>query len=170
MQPRPVVLAIVFFSIVWWLLSGGEAGSWIVGIPAVVVATGIWLLAMPATPFVGYEIVRFLPFFMLHSVLGGFDVAWRTFHPRIPLSPGVVEYPLRFSNKISQAILVNTISLLPGTLSIEFGESTIFVHVLDNRKDYSNEFAALEKQVARLTGKSEQIQSSTQDGGRSEVH
>lgn len=152
MVSRSIIPAVVSFAALWWLLAEGAATSWLIGIPAVLLAAVVWSIAVPPTPLVWYELFRFLPFFFLRSVLGGFDVARRTFHPRKPLAPDLIRYPLRLPHEISHVMLINAISLLPGTLSAKIGEGYVTVHVLDREKNYTAEFAALERQIARLTG------------------
>ncbi|MES9944702.1 MAG: Na+/H+ antiporter subunit E [Candidatus Thiodiazotropha sp.] len=51
----------------------------------------------------------------------GLDVAWRAFHPRMPITPELIVYPLRLPPGLPRVILVNTVSLLPGTLGTELG-------------------------------------------------
>ena len=164
MASRSIILTAVCFAALWWLLTEGNTMSWMAGIPAVALATLAWSLAVPSTPVVWHEIFRFLPFFFVRSVLGGLDVTWRTLHPRKPLAPDLIRYPLRLPNEVSRVMLINSISLLPGTLSAELGQDYVVVHVLDKHKDYNAEFAALEEHIARLTG--QQIaQSSVQGDG-----
>ena len=164
MASRSIILTVVCFAALWWLLNEGNTLSWLIGIPAVALATAAWTLAVPSTPVVWYEVFRFLPFFFFRSVLGGMDVAWRTFHPRKPLAPDLIRYPLRLPDEVSRVMLINSISLLPGTLSAELGQDYVVVHVLDKHKDYNAEFAALEGHIARLTGQ-KVPRSTVQDGG-----
>ena len=49
-------------------------------------------------------------------------------------------------------ILVNTVSLLPGTLSAELDGQVLKVHVLDGLGDFMPELEALEQSVARMSG------------------
>ena len=53
---------------------------------------------------------------------GGVYVAWRAFDPRMPITPELIEYPLRLPPGLPRVILVNMVSLLPGTLSAELGD------------------------------------------------
>ena len=85
--------------------------------------------------------------FLWHSLKGGVDVAWRAFHPRLPITSKLVEYPLRLPPGLPRVILVNTVSLLPGTLSAELGSQVLKVHVLDSLGDFLAELEALEQRV-----------------------
>ena len=147
----------VLFSIIWWILTDGATLSWWIGVPAVSLAVITSAALLPPVPFVWYELLRFTPSFLLRSLLGGMDVAWRAFHPAMPIAPDLVEYPLRLPPGLQRVFLANTISLLPGTLSAELGENCLTVHVLDGRKDISSEIGAVEQRVARIFGTTLQV-------------
>ena len=93
-----------------------------------------------------------MPFFFRRSLQGGVDVARRAFHPRMPIAPELIDYPLRLPPGLPRVILVNTVSLLPGTLSAELDGQVLKVHVLDGLGDFMPELEALEQSVARMSG------------------
>jgi multicomponent Na+:H+ antiporter subunit E len=65
----------------------------------------------------------------------------------MPITPELIEYPLRLPPGLQRVILVNTVSLLPGTLSAELGGQVLKVHVLDSLGDFLVELQALEQRV-----------------------
>ena len=81
-------------------------------------------------------------------------MAWRAFHPRMPITPELIDYPLRLPPGLQRVILVNTVSLLPGTLSAELDGQVLKVHVLDGLGDFMSELEVLEQSVARISGMS----------------
>ena len=140
------------FSLVWWILADGAASSWWIGVPAVLLAVAASAALLPPAPLLWYGLLRFAPFFLLRSLLGGVDVAWRAFHPRMPIAPELIEYPLRLPPGLPRVFMANTVSLLPGTLSVDLGLECLTVHVLDGRKGLSSEIGAVEQAVARVFG------------------
>lgn len=88
----------VWFAVLWWVVTRGEPASWVIGLPAVVAATLVSVALFPERPWRwrARGMVRFLGYFVGQSVIGGFDVAWRAFHPRLPLTPGLYPYTLGF--------------------------------------------------------------------------
>mgnify|MGYP001813549544 FL=1 len=142
-----VVSRALLFSLLWWALTDGTAGSWWIGAPAVAGAVIMSVTLVPPLGLVWREVMGFVPFFLWHSLKGGVDVAWRAFHPRMPITPGLIEYPLRLPPGLPRVILVNTVSLLPGTLSAELGAQVLKVHVLDSLGDFLAELEALEQRV-----------------------
>jgi multicomponent Na+:H+ antiporter subunit E len=142
-----VISRTLLYSLLWWALTDGTAGSWWIGAPAVAVAVIISVTLVPPLGLVWREVMGFVPFFLWHSLKGGVDVAWRAFHPRMPITPELVEYPLRLPPGLPRVILVNMVSLLPGTLSAELGGQVLKVHILDSLGVFLPELEALEQRV-----------------------
>ena len=143
-------LRAVAFSLLWWVLTAGAVESWWVGAPVVLIATLVSVALVPAVSWSPAGVANFVPFFVWHSLRGGVDVAWRTFHPRMPIQPGLIEYPLRLPPGLSRVIMVNTVSLLPGSLSVELGADCLKIHVLDTRNSVVSEIIMVEQVVARM--------------------
>ena len=144
----------LLFSLVWWVLVGGEMASWWIGVPAVLLAAAASIALLSPVTLVWYELFRFVPFFLIRSLLGGVDVAWRALHPSMPISPHLIEYPIQLPSGLPCVFMANTVSLLPGTLSTELGSRCLKVHVLNGRKDVLSELETLEQRVAALFGTS----------------
>ena len=138
------------YSLIWWVLTNGDGSSWWFGVPAVVLAVITSMTLIPPVPLVWSAWFNFVPFFFIRSLMGGVDVAWRVFHPRLPIAPDLIDYPLRLPPGLAQVIMVNTVSLLPGTLSTELSTGVLKVHVLDGGDDFKMELVAIEEHVARM--------------------
>ncbi len=145
-----LVLRGAAFIVLWWVLADGAPSSWWIGAPAIVLAAGLSLWLIPPMTIDWAAALRFIPFFLARSITGGLDVAWRAFHPRVPIAPDLLRYPLRLPAGLPQVLMVNTISLLPGTLIAELDEDHVTIHVLDGRKQYVAEIEAVESRVARM--------------------
>lgn len=134
----------------WLVLTGADIGSLVVGFPAVLLATlaSRRLVARKRVNFA--SLLAFLPFFLLRSLAAAFDVARRTFAPRLLISPGLVSYDISLRQGLSRVVFMNTVSLLPGTLSAALEDDRLTVHVLDAGRDHPGELARLEKIMARI--------------------
>lgn len=149
---RRLLAPAVLLVLVWFLLSGGAASSWIVGAPAI--AAALVLSRRLAHPPQSWHIepagmLRLAIFFVRESVRAGFDVARRVSarHPRI--SPGWVRYPCRLpAGGPARGLFVLCINLLPGTLAAAAGEHEVLIHALDATTPVADEVAALEQRVA----------------------
>lgn len=147
-------LRAVVFALLWWILTAGAVESWLVGVPVVLIATLVSMALLPVFSWSLTGVVCFVPFFVWQSLRGGVDVAWRAFHPRMPITPGLIEYPLHLSPGLPRVFFVNTVSLLPGSLCAELGVDCLIVHVLDTRKNDLSELMMVEQAVARMFGTS----------------
>ena len=139
-------------SFTWWALTQGAYDSWQVGLPTILTAIFIeYRLSPPKgnrwslSGFLFYAL-----YFLKLSITGGIDVAWRTYHPRLPLNPAMVEYPLRLTSEVARNLFVGTVSLLPGTLSAELGTQSLVVHVLDIDRPFNQELKLIEDRVAAV--------------------
>jgi multicomponent Na+:H+ antiporter subunit E len=96
--------------------------------------------------------LHFVPFFVLTSLRGGLDVAWRALHPRLPIAPVLLHHPLRLPPGTARTFLIDTVSLLPGTLSTDVREATLVLHVLTDSSAAAPGVVRLEQHVAALFG------------------
>jgi len=152
-----IIVRASLFILIWWVLSHGAPLSWLIGIPAVIIAVIVSAVLLPAKPFVWHEFLLFVPFFLIRSLLGGADVAWRAFHPAMPIVPDLIEFSTKLPPGLPQVFMANTISLLPGTLSATLDRSVLKIHVLDSRSDFLAELEVVEQRVARVFGLSLQL-------------
>jgi multicomponent Na+:H+ antiporter subunit E len=139
-------------ALLWLALTGGELASWIVGAPAVALATWVSVLLLPPSGFSVLRFTVFLPRFFLRSLWAALEVAWWALHPRMPLHPAMCSYVVRLESETSRVFFLNLISLQPGTLSVEIeGPGRLLtVHALNAQRDPTPALAALEREVARL--------------------
>jgi multicomponent Na+:H+ antiporter subunit E len=145
-----LVFRTLLFSFIWWILSAGEITSWYIGIPAVAVSVYLSHKLIPGISLNWFAFFRFIPFFVLRSLQGGIDVAWRAFHPHLPITPNLIEYPLQVPAGVARIVMINTVSLLPGTLSADLHKNVLSIHVLDNKNDVARDLVAIEQYVAQI--------------------
>jgi len=90
----------------------------------------------------------YLPVFIWKLILANFDVARRVLSPKIPLNPGIVRVKTNLKGDFGKLALANSITLTPGTLSIDIEGDDLYVHTVDvlgkteaeNRKIISSTF------------------------------
>jgi multicomponent Na+:H+ antiporter subunit E len=75
--------------------------------------------------------MMFLPIFIIEMVKANIDVALRVLNPRLPLKPGFVEVKTNLKKDTSRLFLANSITLTPGTLSLDVKDDRIFVHWIE---------------------------------------
>lgn len=73
----------------------------------------------------------FLFTFILELFKANFDVARRVLTPSLPINPGIVEVKTKLTSKIGRVILADSITLTPGTFTLELEGDRLFVHSID---------------------------------------
>jgi multicomponent Na+:H+ antiporter subunit E len=76
----------------------------------------------------------YLFYLFIAIVKANFDVASRIVRPTIPLNPGIVTVRTRLSSPLGRTVLANSITLTPGTLSVEIKGDLLYVHCIDVRE------------------------------------
>lgn len=145
---------LVIFSVLWYTLAGADNASWIIGFPAVVFVTVLSLMLASSSP-VNIHLLglfHFIPFFLYQSFHGGIDVMRRALSFQQLLDPGLVSYKTLLPEGSARILFVNTISLLPGTLSAELQGNQITIHTLDRGLHIWANIQRLEYHVAALMG------------------
>jgi multicomponent Na+:H+ antiporter subunit E len=69
--------------------------------------------------------------FIVELVKSNFDVALRVISPKLPINPGIVEVKTKLKSKLGRMILTNSITLTPGTFTVELLDDSIFIHWID---------------------------------------
>jgi multicomponent Na+:H+ antiporter subunit E len=78
--------------------------------------------------------------FLRELLTANIDVAYRVLSPSLPIDPDVVAVPLRVESDIAITTIANSISLTPGTLTMDYDEATntLYVHAITGRSDYQS--------------------------------
>jgi len=122
----------VLLALMWLALNGTE--RWYAGVLVSLAgaAMAAWLAVNRPYPLVARQVVVFIGFFLLGSLRGGIDVAWRALHPRLPIDPQFRRFPLDLPQGQPRTVMVSVLSLMPGTLSAELEDdgTTLVVHAL----------------------------------------
>jgi multicomponent Na+:H+ antiporter subunit E len=147
----------------WLLLArpwGGSAGDagWtdlVVAVLATVAATWASLRLLAPTPgrIRFGALVKLAARFLWQSLVGGVDVARRAFHPRLPLDPGYLAYPVRLPGGPRRDAFGALTSLMPGTLPVGTdADDALVYHCLDLRQPVSAGLARDEALMADVRG------------------
>jgi multicomponent Na+:H+ antiporter subunit E len=76
--------------------------------------------------------LRYLASFLYQLLTANVDVAYRVLHPSLPITPDVIELPLRVESDLAITTIANSITLTPGTLTMDYDEerNALYVHVM----------------------------------------
>ena len=143
------------FLVLWliWLLIAGFAVEEVIlgGVVALI-------LAMIIARYVRYSfgiglvwqlikfIVIYLPLFLYKLVLANIDMAYRVLSPRLPINPRIVKVPTSLKSDFLKLILANSITLTPGTLSLDVEDGSVLVHWVNASGESGEDY---QKQISR---------------------
>lgn len=82
-----------------------------------------------------YNVIAYIPLFIRELIKANIDVAKRSFNPKLPINPGIVKVPTDLKSEYGLAMLCDSITLTPGTISMdvteEDGKNYIYIHWID---------------------------------------
>ena len=138
---KKTVSAFVIFYVLWLVLGGINLQEVIVG------ALVSLVLALVLANLVGYELgvgsiltvvkftVMYIPLFVWKLILANFQMAKIVLSPELPINPGFVVIKTGLTKDIAKLSLANSITLTPGTLSIDVDEDEVLIHWVDVQGD-----------------------------------
>ncbi len=147
---RAFLVRWIIFAIMWWGLSAGKLSQPILIIVVITLSAVLSSLLIPPQQLRVMGIIRFTPFFIYLSILGGLDVASRALRPSMPLKTGFINYSLRLNHPTARVIFVWVVSLLPGTASVQLAGDHLRIHVLDQDLAHRKRLRDLESNVRAL--------------------
>lgn len=147
---QPVLFRATLIAIIWWSISDAVNASWLIGLPASFIALYISFLLLPPNSFNGIALLKFIPFFIKHSLSGGIDVARRAFRPSLPLNPDLITFETTLSSGLPRFFMLCVINLLPGTLTTIYEANHLQIHILDKQSNFMQELNTIESHVAAI--------------------
>ncbi len=75
--------------------------------------------------------IWYLVVFLIALINSNLDVARRVLSPALPINPGIVKFKTKLTTNYSKMVLANSITLTPGTLTVDVVDDTFYVHWID---------------------------------------
>jgi multicomponent Na+:H+ antiporter subunit E len=128
--------ALVLF--IFWLLLSGHLSAFLIGMGALCAfAVALFGRRMDVVDHEGHPVhlapralFGYWPWLLKEIVKSGWEVSLLILHPRLPISPTLVRVPATQKTDLGRTIFANSITLTPGTLSVDVGRREILVHAL----------------------------------------
>ncbi len=70
----------------------------------------------------------YLGYFLVALVRANFDLARRVLSPSLPINPAIIEVETRLTSQLGRILLANSITLTPGTLTVDLMQQKLLVH------------------------------------------
>lgn len=142
--------------LLWMLLTGSLDKQELItgGVVSLLVTT---LFTSRLAIFTGFKfswlapiyILIYLGNFLIALLLANFDLAVRVLSPSLPIRPEMVEVKTILKSPLAKLILANTITLTPGTLTVDLIDDCLQVHWVNCPQEITSQ-EATEKIVANF--------------------
>lgn len=138
MNIRNIVNLFVLLLLIWLMLTGSfQIVNIVVGVVLALVFAIIFgknsmiFGKLRFTPKMFFYSVLYLIVFLWELIKSNVNVALRVINPSLPINPGIVKVKTKLKSPMGRMILANSITLTPGTLTIDIKDDTLYIHWID---------------------------------------
>jgi multicomponent Na+:H+ antiporter subunit E len=96
------------------------------------------------------RLFSFIGILLVEILKANIEVAKIVLSPSMPISPTFVKIPVKLKKDLNKVLYANSITLTPGTLSVDINDKEILVHALTQEWADGMEGNILEKYITRL--------------------
>ena len=148
--------AVILF--VFWMLLSGQFDAFHLTLGAVCCTIVAYLFhdLMFANVRVGdmrvvaARFIAYIPWLIQQIVLANIHVAYVVLRPSMPIDPQIVTFKTKLETDISSITLANSITLTPGTITMDIRDGVYCVHALDQKVADNLNAGDMEDRVAHI--------------------
>ncbi len=101
-----------------------------------------------------YKILEFFVFYFSKVIHANILLAWRILQPGMNMRPGIMKIQVNLENSHAILLLVNLISMTPGSFTLDLTEDRKFIYVhflsISSEEKALNDIKQLENRVSTL--------------------
>lgn len=105
------------------------------------------------TPIRFFRLLFYIPWLLWQIMVASLQVAYVVLSPKMPIDPAIVRFKTKLPNTVARVILGNSITLTPGTITVQIADSEFIVHALMDVSASGIEEDVLPTEVAKLYDK-----------------
>jgi len=138
------VLAFIVWMMLTWPFADGEIDFQVIiaGLIASIVIAVLFHEILPKEHLIFISPVRmfwvlvYLPVFFYYVLKANLDVVYRALHPKMPIKPGIVKIKTTLKTESGITALANSITLTPGTLTVDLtDDGFLYIHWINVKSD-----------------------------------
>jgi multicomponent Na+:H+ antiporter subunit E len=138
------VLAFVIWLLLTWPFADGKIDIQVViaGLIASIIVAVLFYEVLPKEHRVFISPVRifwllvYVPVFFYYVIKANLDVVYRALHPKMPIKPGIVKIKTILKTESGITALANSITLTPGTLTVDLtDDGFLYIHWINVKSD-----------------------------------
>lgn len=136
----------------FWALLSGEFDAFHLSL-GILASAGVAAVAIRATAFPPFPVVRFLvyvPWLLWQVLVSNLRVARLALSPRPALAPRMIDLPPGVRGDVPLTVLGCSITLTPGTVTVDADDRLLRVHALDEASAREIEDALMARRVRGL--------------------
>jgi multicomponent Na+:H+ antiporter subunit E len=99
-----------------------------------------------------YILLNYLFNLVIDIVRANINVAKIVLSPRMPISPGMVRYRTKLKSDVGKVMLATSITLTPGTLTVDVEGDEFLVHVLTKENALGLTDWGIEEKIMKMEG------------------
>lgn len=134
---KSFLISVVILFTIWIFLAGTSSQEMIFGGISVVLLSLIFHKKMSILGDIKLNpksIVFFILYifvFLWELIKSNLDVAMRVVSPKLKIKPGIVKVKTKLKSPLGRAFLANSITLTPGTLTVEMKDEFFYIHWIE---------------------------------------
>lgn len=104
------------------------------------------------------KVVSYWVWLSYEIIKANLQVAHLVLHPKLPIDPGLLRFRTRLQSKLGHIVLANSITLTPGTITVDLTDGTYLVHALVPEAAGSLLEAKMQSRLEAIFGEPEEPQ------------
>jgi len=138
------ILAFVVWMLLTWPFVDGKIDLQVVvaGLIASIIVAVLFHEILPKEHHVFISPLRifwflvYVPVFFYYVMKANLDVVYRALHPKMPIKPGIVKIKTTLKTESGITALANSITLTPGTLTVDLtDDGFLYIHWINVKSD-----------------------------------
>lgn len=157
---KKIITSFVIIFLLWIAIAGVSAPELLLGIAVALVFA---LLISRNTHIKSFSsrtigsILKFtllyIPLFIFKLLQSNLQLAKTLLSPSLHINPGIVRVKTNISNDVGKFVLANSITLTPGTITLDVEDDVLYVHCVDVKgKDEIEHFENVSKDFEKVLG------------------
>lgn len=149
----------LLLGVYWALLSGQFHNGFLITAGALCIAFVVWLSGrmgllddegVPARHYAG--LVVYAPYLLWQVILSNWDVLKRIWASELPIDPRIARVPYSTRSGFVTTTYANSITLTPGTVTIDVGEREMAIHCITKEGEDGLLEGDMERHCKKLEG------------------
>lgn len=99
---------------------------------------------------VAWRFIKYIPWLLHQILLANIHVASLVLSPKMPINPRVLTFKTKLETDISNVTLANSITLTPGTITMDIRDGVFYVHALSQKVADDLNAGEMEDRVAHI--------------------